>query len=444
MNVIHNRDWLDSPWDDFFKHRDPLRIKSTGVSENVLQRIGHAMSTVPDGYSIHPGLARTLRGRAEMLARKTTDWALGEAFAFGSLLCDGIHVRLSGQDCERGTFSHRHHVLHDQKIDKRTYVPLNHLGVKQAPYSICNSSLSEYAVLGFELGYSMTKPDSLVLWEAQFGDFANTGQCVIDQFISSGQTKWIRQSGLVLLLPHGLEGMGPEHSSARPERFLQMCNDDEEHKIPESPTFVAQQLYDANWIVANCTTPANFFHILRRQVAMSFRKPLVILTPKSLLRHPEARSPISEYLQETSFQRMIFEPQPANPERVERLIFCSGKIYYELAKERDVHLPKDKILIQRLEQISPFPYDLVKKIAKLYPNAELVWSQEEHKNNGAWTYVQPRFQTALGGRTVKYAGRMPAASPATGNKFQHLHEQRSVIASSLNIHPSELKTAPIK
>jgi len=272
--VTRNRDWLDSPWDDFFKRRDPLRLPPTGVDEATLQHVGRVFSSVPGDFNLHAGLARALRQRAQMLAERQADWALAEAFAFGSLLKQGVHVRLSGQDVERGTFSHRHHVLHDQRLDSKVYLPLNNLYSQQAAYTVSNSSLSEYAVLGFELGYSMTNPHALVIWEAQFGDFANTAQCVIDQFVSSGQAKWIRQSGLVMLLPHGYEGMGPEHSSARPERFLQMCNDDEQHMVPDSPTFEAQQLYDTNWIVANCTTPANIFHLLRRQVCMPFRKPV--------------------------------------------------------------------------------------------------------------------------------------------------------------------------
>lgn len=442
---VRNRDWLDSPWDDFFKRKDPLRIHSTGVDEETLNHIGQTFSSVPSDFNLHSGLARALRQRADMLKNRQADWAMAEAFAFGSLLKEGVHVRLSGQDVERGTFSHRHHVLHDQKVDQKIFLPLNNLYKNQAVYSVSNSSLSEYAALGFELGYSMTNPNSLVMWEAQFGDFSNTAQCIIDQFISSGQSKWIRQSGLVMLLPHGYEGMGPEHSSARPERFLQMCNDDEQYMIPESPTFEAQQLYDTNWIVANCTTPANIFHLLRRQVCMPFRKPLIVMTPKSLLRHPEARSPFDHFLPETRFERLIGDSGEAskaeNHNGVQKLIFCSGKVYYELTKERKASELDSKIAIARIEQISPFPYDLVRREAAKYPNAELIWAQEEHKNMGAWPYVGVRFQTALqNGRIVRYAGRTPAASPATGNKFQHLAEQRQFIADALGLKPNHLKT----
>ncbi|VDQ06798.1 unnamed protein product, partial [Trichobilharzia regenti] len=303
QTVTYNRAWIDSPWHNFFENKDPMSLPDTGVESDVLEHIGRAISESPEGMVIHSGLKRTLKERKDLLEQKMANWALGELFAYGSLLKEGFHVRLSGQDVERGTFSHRHCVLHDQEVDKKTYVPLNHLYPSQAPFTVCNSSLSEYAVMGFELGYSLTNPNSLVLWEAQFGDFNNTAQCIIDQFISSGQQKWVRQSGIVLLLPHGYEGMGPEHSSARIERFLLMSNDDENH-VPVSifyrlfkcifsqlypklylqfsednddvysDSFTMQQLHETNWIIANCTTPANFFHILRRQILLPFRKPV--------------------------------------------------------------------------------------------------------------------------------------------------------------------------
>lgn len=343
----------------------------------------------------------------EMVEARTVDWALGEAMAFGSLLKEGIHVRLSGQDVERGTFSHRHHVLHHQTVDKATYRPLCSLYPDQAPYTVCNSSLSEFGVLGkikqnwnsyifnqiyvlkyefifigFELGYSMTNPNALVCWEAQFGDFNNTAQCIIDQFISSGQAKWVRQSGLVMLQPHGLEGMvslknekkkncllsinlncyllnlnfvqGPEHSSARLERFLQMSSDDPDYFPPESEEFAVRQLHDINWIVANCSTPANYFHILRRQIALPFRKPLIMMTPKSLLRHPEAKSSFDLMLEDTEFLRVIPEEGPAtnNASNVKRLVFCSGKVYYDLKKARAEKTLDDQVAIARVEQVN--------------------------------------------------------------------------------------------
>lgn len=394
------KDWLDSPWSGFFEGKDPLKVSPTGVREETLVHIGNRFSSPPPNaaeFIIHRGLLRILAARKEMVDNRVVDWALGEAMAFGSLLKEGIHVRLSGQDVERGTFSHRHHVLHHQNVDKATYRPLCHLYPDQAPYSVNNSSLSEYAVLGFELGYSMTNPNALVLWEAQFGDFSNTAQCIIDQFISSGQAKWVRQSALVMLLPHGMEGMGPEHSSARLERFLQMSSDDPDYFPPESNEFAIRQLHDINWIIANVSTPANYYHILRRQIAMPFRKPLILMTPKSLLRHPEARSSFDLMNEGTEFQRVIPEEGAAaqNAGSVKKVIFCSGRVYYDLTKARKERQLEDKVAIARVEQISPFPYDLVKAECAKYPNAEIVWAQEEHKNQGCWTYIQPRFLTAL-------------------------------------------------
>ncbi|KAL0266421.1 UNVERIFIED_CONTAM: hypothetical protein PYX00_008957 [Menopon gallinae] len=477
---IKYKDWLDSPWSGFFEGKDPLKVSPTGIKEETLVHIGKRVSSPPPNaaeFVIHKGLERILKARMEMVDSRTVDWALGEAMAFGSLLKEGIHVRLSGQDVERGTFSHRHHVLHHQLVDKATYRPLSNLYPDQAPYTVCNSSLSEYGVLGFELGYSMTNPNALVCWEAQFGDFNNTAQCIIDQFISSGQAKWVRQSGLVMLQPHGLEGMGPEHSSARLERFLQMSADDPDYFPPESEEFAIRQLHDINWIVANCSTPANYFHILRRQIALPFRKPLILMTPKSLLRHPEAKSSFDDMVEGTEFQRVIPDDGPAsqNPSGVKKLIFCSGKVYYDLKKERREKKLENDIAIVRLEQLSPFPFDLVKEQCNKYPNAKLVWTQEEHKNQGAWFYIQPRVNTALNSsrpiskessgksspglferffgssekakpepesepepkkdtqRTISYSGRPTAASPATGSKPQHLKELAAFLEDSISV-----------
>ncbi|XP_006814040.2 LOW QUALITY PROTEIN: 2-oxoglutarate dehydrogenase complex component E1-like [Saccoglossus kowalevskii] len=434
--TILNRDWLDSPWRGFFKEV-PLVYPSTGIDEESLTHIGKAFSALPPDFVVHGGLKRTLKSRGEMVKNRTVDWALGEAMAFGSLLKDGIHIRLSGQDVERGTFSHRHHVLHHQTKDKVTTKPLNNLYPNQAAYTVCNSSLSEFGVLGFELGFSMTNPNALVCWEAQFGDFSNTAQCIIDQFISSGQAKWIRQSGLVMLLPHGYEGMGPEHSSARLERFLQMCNDDAD-VIPkyEPEDFAIQQLQDCNWQVLNCSTPANYFHALRRQIALPFRKPLIMMTPKSLLRLPEARSSFDEMLPETTFQRMYLDDGPASeePEKTKKLILCTGRVYYDIVKQRDErNLAKD-IAISRIEQVCPFPSDLVKAETDKYPNAKLMWVQEEHKNMGAWSYVQPRWSTALNReRRFRYAGRPASSSTATGNKFTHQNELQNFLNAALSL-----------
>ncbi|KAL4240079.1 hypothetical protein ACF0H5_000873 [Mactra antiquata] len=434
---ISNAEWLDSPWEGFFDNRQAMVVPKTGVKEEVLKHIGEVFSTPPENFTIHNGLKRILKGHMQMVNDNTADWALGEALAFGSLLKEGIHVRLSGQDVERGTFSHRHHVLHNQVLDKDTYVCLNHLYKGQAPYTVVNSSLSEFGVLGFELGYSLTNPNSLVLWEAQFGDFANTAQCIIDQFISSGQAKWVRQNGIVLLLPHGYEGMGPEHSSARLERFLQMSNDDPDYFPKESDDFDIQQLHEINWFVGNLTTPANLFHALRRQIYLPFRKPLVLMTPKSLLRLPEARSPFSEMVEGTSFQRMYPETGIAaqSPAGVKKVIFCTGKVYYDLVKEREKMDLESSIAIARIEQISPFPFDLVKEEILKYPGCRLAWVQEEHKNMGAWFYVEPRMRTVLrkiastdpskermAFKKFEYIGRYPSAASATGNKSKHLWE----------------------
>ncbi|CAD5218540.1 unnamed protein product [Bursaphelenchus okinawaensis] len=439
ITTVRNRDWLDSPWDDFFRNKDPTQLLPTGVEKDNIEHVVGKISSTPEGFHLHRGLERTLKGRAKMLQDNSLDWSIGEALAFGTLLKEGIHVRLSGQDVERGTFSHRHHVLHDQKIDQKVYNPLNDLSDSQAEYTVCNSSLSEYAVLGFELGYSMVNPNSLVIWEAQFGDFSNTAQCIIDQFISSGQSKWIRQTGLTLLLPHGYEGMGPEHSSARPERFLQMCNEDDEinlAKVTLDDKFVAQQLHDTNWIVANCTTPASIFHLLRRQIYLPFRKPLIVMTPKSLLRHPLARSPIEDFLPGTSFQRVITDNGPVteNAQNVKKVVFCTGKVYYEILTARKERNLDDSIALVRVEQICPFPYDQIKAECDRYPNAQVVWGQEEPKNMGYWTYVQPRLNSLIRdqNRVVNYVGRKSAASPATGNKYTHIKEQKELVDNALS------------
>ncbi|XP_072376947.1 2-oxoglutarate dehydrogenase complex component E1 isoform X2 [Diabrotica undecimpunctata] len=472
---IKYKDWIDSPWSGFFEGKDPLKVNPTGVNEDTLVHIGKRFSAPPPNateFIIHKGIERILKSRMEMVENRIADWALGEAMAFGSLLKEGIHVRLSGQDVERGTFSHRHHVLHHQTVDKATYRPLCNLYPDQAPYTVCNSSLSEYGVLGFELGYSMTNPNALVIWEAQFGDFCNTAQCIVDQMLSSGQAKWVRQTGLVMLLPHGMEGQGPEHSSARLERFLQMSSDDPDYFPPESDDFAVRQLHDINWIVANCTTPANLFHILRRQIALPFRKPLVIMSPKSLLRHPEARSSFDDMVEGTEFQRIIPDSGPAskNPEGVEKLLFCTGKVYFDILKGIKEKGLENKIAITRVEQLTPFPFDLLKQECAKYPNAQISWLQEEHKNQGAWFYVQPRFETTLSGqraiseeqgdsgwfgklfggkkqvktepqesieqpdtRVISYIGRPCAASTATGSKNQHLKEVAQLLADATRL-----------
>jgi len=433
--------WLDSPWKKFFKGHGPFPYPDTGVSEDAIAKIGHKYSEVPTGdFVVHKGLKRILDSHAKMVNNRVADWALGEAIGFGSLLIEGTHVRLSGQDVERGTFSHRHHVLHDQEKDLNTFVPLNHLTVNQAHYTVCNSSLSEYAVLGFELGYSLTNPNSLVMWEAQFGDFANTAQCIIDQFISSGQAKWTRQTGLVMLLPHGYEGMGPEHSSARIERFLQLSDDDPD-KIPaDNEHQVMTQLNEINMIVANPTTPANMMHLLRRQTKLPFRKPLIVFTPKALLRLPECQSSFDEMIPGTSFVRAYAEKGVAseNPEAVQKILFCSGKVFYDLSNERRRLGLEDKVAIVRIEQLSPFPFDIVKSELEKYKNAKVGFAQEEHKNGGAYEYCKSRLQTILLSlkdervNQLSYAGRVTAASTATGSKVMHYKELKQLLSEAMS------------
>ena len=430
---IRYRDWIDSPWHNFFDTgKDPIKVEPTGVDEDTLKYIGNVFSSAPEGnFKIHPGIKRILKSRADMVSARQVDWAMAEAMAFGSLLKNGTHVRLSGQDVERGTFSQRHHVLHHQTIDKATYRPLSHLYPNQAPYSVCNSSLSECAVLGFEHGFSVHNPNALVIWEAQFGDFVNTAQIIVDLFVSSGQAKWVRQSGLVVLLPHGLEGMGPEHSSARPERFLHLCASNP-RVIPEfTPEFSDRQLYETNMIVIDCSTPANYFHALRRQVVAPFRKPLIVFAPKSLLRHPEVKSSFDDMVTGTSFQRVISDSGPAcqDPSSVKRLIFCTGKVYYELKKERSKRNLESVAVITRIEQLCPFPWDLVQAEIEKYPNASVYWSQEEHMNHGFWSFLEPHFESILKrikgittGPELIYAGRKTSPTASTGSKYMHIHE----------------------
>lgn len=372
----------------------------------------------------------------DLIEKREVDWCLTEAMAFGSLVKDGIHVRLSGQDSERGTFSHRHHVLHHQTIDKRTYNAMEHLFPDQATYTVCNSHLSEYGVLGFEMGFAQSSPKSLVIWEAQFGDFANTAQAIFDTFLSSGEAKWIRQNGLVVLLPHGFDGMGPEHSSARPERFLQMCDDDPDTVPKIDSYFPIKQLKNCNWIIANCSTPANFFHILRRQIALPFRKPLIVFTPKSLLRHPDCRSSFDDMLEHTEFQRLIPENGPATKHHTEvkKLLFCSGKVYYDVVKQIKEKQLQSKIAVGRIEQLFPFPYDLIKIECEKYPQAKICWLQEEHKNGGAYIYVNHRIRTLLNNsREVFYIGREVAAAVSTGFKTQHNKELKTLLDQATSL-----------
>lgn len=430
-----DRDWLSSHWEGFKSEAQMSLIQPTGREPELLRKIGLRHCEAPDGFKLHPQLKKIFGERKHaMELGEGIDWATAEALAFGSLLVENVSVRLSGQDSERGTFSQRHAVWHNQDVES-VYIPLNTLNMgNQALLQVCNSNLSEMAVLGFESGYSLESPNSLVMWEAQFGDFANGAQVIIDTFIAAGERKWRRQSGLTLLLPHGYEGQGPEHSSARLERFLQMCDDDPDD-VPEMDPEVRLQIQNANWQVVNASTPANYFHVLRRQVHREFRKPLVLMTPKSLLRHPACKSSLAEFGPGTMFKRVIPDQNPSlvAPDSVRKLVFCSGKVYYELQSERATHDVND-IAFVRVEQLSPFPFDLVAREAAKYPNAEIIWRQEESKNMGAWTYVQPRFATALKAINndvarsgISYIGRNPSAAPATGSAIIHNIEQKGLM-----------------
>ena len=430
-------DWLHSNWEGYKSARTLAEIRPTGANEEALQKVATKLTQLPEGFTLHSGLKRIIKAKQESLdTRSGIDWGTAEALAFGTLLLEGIHVRLSGQDVERGTFSHRHAVVHDQENENR-HTFLNHLG-EQAPFTVSNSSLSEYGVLGFELGYSMHSPKQLVIWEAQFGDFVNTAQVIIDQCISAGEAKWMRQTGLTVLLPHGYDGQGPEHSSARMERFLQMSDEDPD-EWPEcftddDPDTVAEnsQVQAANWQVCNVSTPANYFHMLRRQVHREFRKPLIVFSPKRLLRHPKCRSTMEEMATGSEFQRVIPDSTPELKD-VKKIVMCSGNVYYDLLDERETQGKWDTALV-RVEQLSPFPFDLVEEELKRYPDAEVVWAQEEPKNMGPWTFVQPRLVTTMRGpdgsgdvRNVKYAGRPVSASPATGSGAMHQAELRSLL-----------------
>ena len=419
-------DWLDGRWSGLGRSGEEYQRGQTAVPMEGVKEVGAALTRLPDGFKPHRTIERLLEQKKQMIATgEGIDWATAEALAFGTLLIEGFRVRLSGQDSTRGTFSQRHSGIIDQETEER-YYPLDHIREGQAHFEVIDSMLSEYAVLGYEYGYSLAEPKALVLWEAQFGDFANGAQIMIDQFISSGERKWLRMSGLVMLLPHGYEGQGPEHSSARLERFLQMAAED-------------------NWIVANCTTPANYFHILRRQLHRSFRKPLVLMTPKSLLRHKRCVSKLEEMAEGSSFHRVLWDDaemglselklQP--DEKIRRVILCSGKVYYDLLEARDAQ-GLDDVYLMRLEQFYPFPaLSLTRELAR-FRNADVVWCQEEPKNQGAWFFVEPNIEwvlTRIGAKVTRpvYAGRAASASPATGLASQHKSEQDALVAAALTV-----------
>ena len=422
-------DWLDGRWAHLGKHEGQYQRGTTAVDESRFRVVGEAITRIPDHVKPHRTLTRVFEARRKAIAAgEGIDWATAEQLAFGTLLVEGYPVRLSGQDSTRGTFSQRHSAVIDQETEER-HLPLNHIEAGQATYEVVDSMLSEYAVLGYEYGYSLAEPNALTLWEAQFGDFVNGAQIMIDQFISSGESKWLRMSGLVMLLPHGYEGQGPEHSSARLERFLQMCAGD-------------------NWIVANCTTPANYFHILRRQLHRSFRKPLIMMTPKSLLRHKLAVSRLHEFTGNSSFHRVLWDDadHPDSPissaklvadDKIRRVVLCSGKVYYDLIEARDAR-GIDDVYLMRLEQFYPFPaLSLTKELGR-FKQAEMIWCQEEPKNQGGWAFVEPNLEWVLGrieadhGRP-RYVGRPAAASPATGLARQHKQQQDALVDEALTI-----------
>ncbi len=420
-------DWLDGRWShlDKIKEGDYQRGK-TAIKTETAQEIGNALTRAPDGFPLHKTVGRLLDTRSKMFdSGKGFDWATGEAMAFGSLQLEGYPIRLAGQDSTRGTFSQRHSGLVNQETEER-YYPLNNIREGQARYEVIDSALSEYAVLGFEYGYSLAEPNALTLWEAQFGDFANGAQIMFDQFVSSGESKWLRMSGLVCLLPHGFEGQGPEHSSARLERFLQMCGQD-------------------NWIVANCSTPANYFHILRRQLHRSFRKPLIMVTPKSLLRHKLCTSAIEDFTEGSSFHRVLWDDaekgqsdtQLVQDDKIKRVVMCSGKVYYDLLEERDAR-GIDDIYLLRIEQFYPFPALALVKELERFPQAEMIWCQEEPKNQGAWTFIEPNIEWVLGRIKAshsrpRYVGRATSASPATGLASIHKAQQAALVNEALTI-----------
>jgi len=413
-------DWLEGHWSGLRpagSTDEAEQLEATSVAPEILKEVGEALSRVPADFGVNSKIARQLEQKRQAIETgEGIDWATGEALAFGSLLLEGHRVRLSGEDVQRGTFSHRHAVLIDQATQAE-YTPLNNIRAGQAKFEAFNSLLAEFGVLGFDYGYSLADPKTLVLWEGQFGDFANGAQVIIDQFIASGETKWLRMSGLVMLLPHGYEGQGPEHSSARLERYLQLCA-------------------ERNMRVCNFTTPANYFHALRRQMKANYRKPLVVMTPKSLLRHKLAISNLSEFGPGSGFRHVIDEVDKIAPARkIRRVVLCTGKVYYDLLQERRDKGIKD-VAIVRLEQLYPFPRISLPRVLAQYGNAEVVWCQEEPENMGAWNFVDRRIESVLktldiAAKRPEYVGREEAASPATGLAKVHQHQQEALVRAAL-------------
>lgn len=436
--VPTQREWLTAAWEGFKSPKELateiLPHEPTNVDETTLKTIGKTISSWPENFDVHRNLKRILNNRGKTIETgEGIDWSTGEALAYGTLMLEGNHVRVSGEDVERGTFSQRHAVLHDQKSEA-TYTPLKHLDPKQSDFTISNSSLSEYGVMGFEYGYSLTSPEHLVVWEAQFGDFANTAQVIIDQFIAGGEQKWKQRSGLVLSLPHGYDGQGPEHSSGRLERFLQMANEDQRY-FP-SDVKLQRQHQDCNFQVVYPTTPANLFHILRRQQHRQFRKPLALFFSKQLLRHPLARSSLSEFT-EGGFQWIIEDVEHGKAigtkEETKKLVLLSGQVYTALHKKRE-ELGDKTTAFLKIEELHPFPFAQLRDTINSYPNLEeIIWCQEEPLNMGGWSYAAPRLQTTLKetenykDHTVRYCGRNPSGAVAAGNKTLHTSEENAFL-----------------
>ena len=420
-------DWLDGRWSAIEFAEDDARRGETGAEIDTLKMIGEKITVIPSEFNSHKTIKRLYKKRRKMIDDGAgIDWAMAEQLAFGALVNEGYRVRLSGQDCERGTFSQRHSVLIDQQTEVK-YTPLNSISETQGKYEVINSMLSEEAVLGFEYGYTLAEPQALTLWEGQFGDFANGAQVIIDQFISSGERKWLRMSGLVMLLPHGYEGQGPEHSSARLERYLQLSAED-------------------NWQVANCTTPANYFHILRRQLHRKFRKPLILMTPKSLLRHKQVISKLDEFGPQSTFHRVLWDDAELSKsseiklvadEKIKRVVLCTGKVYYDLYQER-AKRAIDDIYLMRIEQLYPFPARALMQELSRFKAADVVWCQEEPKNMGAWSFVESNIEWVLdhigaNSKRPVYTGRVASASSATGLMSKHLAELDAFLDEALTV-----------
>ena len=419
-------DWFTGSWSKFTTEIGSDRRGVTGVDLELIHQAGEKICKLPENLNFHSTIKRLFEAKKKMFETgKSFDWATAESLAFGTLLLEGYPVRFVGQDSSRGTFSQRHASILDQDTGEK-YYPLKNLSSKQAQFEIIDSFLSEFGVLGFEYGYSMSSPETLVLWEAQFGDFANGAQIIIDQFITSGEKKWTRASGLVMLLPHGYEGQGPEHSSARIERYLQSC---------------AQE----NLQVVNCTTPANYFHLLRRQIHRTFRKPLIVFSPKSLLRHKKCVSEIEDFLPENSFHRILPDHADfpeynliklAKDEEIKRVVLCSGKVYFDISEKREI-IRNPKVQLLRIEQLYPFPVKKLASFLKRFKNAdEFIWCQEEPENMGAWSFVEKYINWTLNSigaksKKVQYVGRKPSASTATGYLKKHVQQQDEIISKVL-------------